>query len=100
MVMMVVAMVVNDRYRTAANRCTDRVALCVEYSKCMAMPPRLQCMQLICAGRCAIYELHRWESVAVLAKPLTHGEETAPRIEPEPPREINRRGPPRPAPAR
>ncbi|GBP06219.1 Zinc finger BED domain-containing protein 4 [Eumeta japonica] len=48
------------RYGTATNRCSERMwRSCVENAKCMATLSRLKCMQLICAGGCAINKLQR-----------------------------------------
>ncbi|GBP63292.1 hypothetical protein EVAR_26606_1 [Eumeta japonica] len=43
---------------TTANRCSERMwRSCEKNAKCMAKPAQLKCMQLICAGGCAIYKL-------------------------------------------
>ncbi|GBP08022.1 hypothetical protein EVAR_91899_1 [Eumeta japonica] len=97
MVMMVVAMVVNDRYReasgTAANRCTDRMwRSCVEYSKCMAMPLDYNvCSSYVQADAPSMNCTGIGESVADFSKPLTHGKKQ-PRGSNQSRHENNRRG--------
>ncbi|GBO99585.1 hypothetical protein EVAR_730_1 [Eumeta japonica] len=51
------AVVVTVRLRIGGTKRKWR--LCVKYAKCIVTFPRLKCMQLICTGGCAIYNLQR-----------------------------------------